>query len=67
LQELIKHTDPDQDKDGLQKALEAMEDLSAYVNEVKRDNERLHLINEIQQSITELTWVSNSWLLGYFL
>ncbi|XP_064650133.1 guanine nucleotide exchange factor VAV3-like isoform X3 [Lineus longissimus] len=65
LKELIKHTDPDQDKDGLQKALEAMEDLSAYVNEVKRDNERLLLIKEIQESITELTWPENTSLKDY--
>ena len=34
-----------------------MQDLSLYVNEVKRDNEALALIQEIQNSITDLQMV----------
>jgi hypothetical protein len=34
-----------------------MQDLSLYVNEVKRDNEALQLINEIQNSIVDLKMV----------
>lgn len=48
-QELIKQTDHGHpQRCGLETALEAMQDLSLYVNEVKRDNEALQLINEIQ-------------------
>ena len=35
-----------------------MQDLSLYVNEVKRDNETLQLIEEIQNSIVDLQMVS---------
>lgn len=42
---------------GLQQALEEMQDLSLYINEVKRDNEALALIQEIQNSIVDLQMV----------
>ena len=35
------------------------QDLSLYVNEVKRDDEALQLINEIQHSIVDLAMVRN--------
>ncbi len=44
----------------MEKALEAMQDLSLYVNEVKRDDEALQLINEIQNSIIDLAMVSDN-------
>lgn len=48
-QELIKQTDKNHpDRKSLERALDEMQDLSLYVNEVKRDNEALQLINEIQ-------------------
>ena len=60
-QELIKQTDRDHpDRKSLDRALEEMKDLSLYVNEVKRDNEALQLICEIQNSITDLQMVSRA-------
>ena len=61
LQELIKNTDKRApDRYALQRALEEMQDLSLYVNEVKRDNEALQLILDIQNSIVDLQMVRNS-------
>ena len=58
LQELIKNTDKKApDRCALQRALEEMQDLSLYVNEVKRDNEALQLILDIQNSIVDLQMV----------
>ena len=58
LQELIKNTDKDsRDRGALQRALEEMQDLALYVNEVKRDNETLKLIIDIQNSIVDLQMV----------
>ena len=55
-QELIKSTDKtSHERDGLEQALEAMLDLSVYVNELKRDHEGLQVIEEIQ----------NRWLTAY--
>ncbi|XP_052222182.1 guanine nucleotide exchange factor VAV2-like isoform X3 [Dreissena polymorpha] len=66
LRELIKNTDKTSDQQGyLQQALEAMQDLSFYVNEVKRDNEALALIEEIQRSITDLQMPDNTSLRDY--
>ncbi|XP_022668184.1 protein vav-like isoform X2 [Varroa destructor] len=54
LKELVKNTLPQHDDYlGLEKALEAMLDLSAYINEVKRDSEMLQIIGDIQSSITD--------------
>ncbi|OQR75215.1 protein vav-like [Tropilaelaps mercedesae] len=54
LKELVKNTLPQHDDYlGLEKALEAMLDLSAYINEVKRDSEMLQIIADIQSSITD--------------
>ena len=38
-------------------ALETMQDVAKYINEVKRDNETLQLIEEIQNSIVDLQMV----------
>ncbi len=38
---------------GVSQAYEAMLDVSDYINEVKRDSEQLHIIREIQNSITD--------------
>ncbi|XP_061164201.1 guanine nucleotide exchange factor VAV2-like isoform X3 [Saccostrea echinata] len=66
LRELIKQSGKTaEDKDSLQQGLEAMMDLSLYVNEVKRDNETLQLINEIQASIGDLQMPANTTLKDY--
>ncbi|XP_064616127.1 guanine nucleotide exchange factor VAV2-like isoform X2 [Liolophura sinensis] len=66
LKELIKQTDKNSDeKKSLERALEAMQDLSFYVNEVKRDNETLQLIREIQNSIVDLQMPPNTFLKDY--
>ncbi|XP_060561933.1 proto-oncogene vav-like isoform X3 [Ruditapes philippinarum] len=66
LRELIKNTDRAvNDVSSLQIALEAMQDLSLYVNEVKRDNEVLQLIQDIQNSITDLQMPQNTSLRDY--
>ncbi|GFU06550.1 protein vav [Nephila pilipes] len=55
LKELIRNTPKThEDYFGLQKALDAMLDLAQYINEVKRDNETLQIIRDIQTSITDL-------------
>ncbi|CAL1533586.1 unnamed protein product [Lymnaea stagnalis] len=52
MRELIKNTDKgNSEREGLEQALEAMQDLSLYVNEVKRDHESLTLIEEIQERL----------------
>ncbi|GAB6033077.1 hypothetical protein CHUAL_012691 [Chamberlinius hualienensis] len=54
LAELKKNTpDTHDDYPGLERALESMLDISQYINEVKRDNETLQLISEIQNHITD--------------
>ncbi|XP_013411702.1 protein vav isoform X3 [Lingula anatina] len=66
LKELIKQTDKKSpDRTFLEKALEAMQDLSLYVNEVKRDNEQLQLIQEIQDSIVDLQMPEKTSLKDY--
>ncbi|CAI9738616.1 protein vav isoform X7 [Octopus vulgaris] len=66
LKELIKQTDKtDDDRKNLEIALEAMQDLSLYVNEVKRDNEAVDLIEEIQNSIVDLQMPPNISLKDY--
>ncbi|XP_071948416.1 guanine nucleotide exchange factor VAV2-like isoform X2 [Antedon mediterranea] len=52
LRELIKHTDKSHpDRSGLDKALEEMQDLSQYVNEVKRDHENMQTNSEMEKSL----------------
>ncbi|KAG1675829.1 Protein vav [Nymphon striatum] len=59
LKELLKHSlDTHEDYEGLEKALESMLDLSMYINEVKRDNETLQIIKDIENSITDLSMVN---------
>ncbi|XP_071155724.1 proto-oncogene vav-like isoform X8 [Mytilus edulis] len=66
LRELIKSTEKgSEEKERLERALEAMMDLSLYVNEVKRDNETLQLIQEIQNSIGDLQMPPNTTLKDY--
>ncbi|KAL5012535.1 hypothetical protein ScPMuIL_011086 [Solemya velum] len=66
LRELVKSTEKtDMDRRGLELALEAMQDLSLYVNEVKRDNEAVQVIHEIQESIVELVMPPNTSLCDY--
>lgn len=55
LQEMVRATEPnDTENRMLQRALEEMKDLSLYINEVKRDNETLQLINEIEKNVIGL-------------
>lgn len=52
LKELIKNTERGHhDRKSLERALEEIQDLSLYVNEVKRDNDALLLLDEISRSI----------------
>uniref|UniRef100_T1IVA4 Protein vav n=1 Tax=Strigamia maritima TaxID=126957 RepID=T1IVA4_STRMM len=56
LKELIHNTPAThEDYSGLEKSLECMLDIAQYVNEVKRDNETLQIIHDIQASITDLS------------
>ncbi|KAL8568201.1 hypothetical protein ACOMHN_027724 [Nucella lapillus] len=66
IQELLKNTErEDEDRSSLELALEAMQDLSLYVNEVKRDHEALQFIQEIQDSINDLRMPANTSLKDY--
>ncbi|KAG9330620.1 hypothetical protein JZ751_023555 [Albula glossodonta] len=55
LQELVKHTTNQTEKDNLRTALDAMRDLAQCVNEVKRDNEIIKQITTFQLSIENMT------------
>ena len=50
---------------GLATALEAMQDVAKYINEVKRDNETINTILEIQRSITDINMPPNTYLTDY--
>ncbi|XP_041049947.1 guanine nucleotide exchange factor VAV2 [Carcharodon carcharias] len=54
LKELLSHSNDRPEKEQLKEALEAMQDLAMYINEVKRDNETLKKISEFQCSIENL-------------
>ncbi|XP_048114214.1 guanine nucleotide exchange factor VAV2 [Alosa alosa] len=58
LKELLSHSTDRPERLQLKEALEAMQDLAMYINEVKRDNETLKKISEFQSSIENLvrTW-----------
>ncbi|XP_070998869.1 proto-oncogene vav-like isoform X2 [Oncorhynchus clarkii lewisi] len=55
LQELVKHTSSNTEKENLRTALDAMRDLAQCVNEVKRDNEIIKQITTFQLSIENMT------------
>uniref|UniRef100_A0A8C1YRT8 Vav guanine nucleotide exchange factor 1 n=1 Tax=Cyprinus carpio TaxID=7962 RepID=A0A8C1YRT8_CYPCA len=55
LQELVKHTVDQQEKENLRTALDAMRDLAQCVNEVKRDNEIIRQITTFQLCIENLS------------
>uniref|UniRef100_A0A4W5JVH5 Vav guanine nucleotide exchange factor 2 n=1 Tax=Hucho hucho TaxID=62062 RepID=A0A4W5JVH5_9TELE len=57
LKELVSHSTDRPDRQQLKEALEAMQDLAMYINEVKRDNETLKKISEFQNSIENLQQV----------
>ncbi|XP_021378620.1 guanine nucleotide exchange factor VAV2-like isoform X3 [Mizuhopecten yessoensis] len=66
LRELMRQTNKNsEDIRTLEAGLEAMMDLSLYVNEVKRDNETLSLIAEIQNSIGDLQMPAQTSLKDY--
>uniref|UniRef100_A0A8C9VNL0 Vav guanine nucleotide exchange factor 2 n=1 Tax=Scleropages formosus TaxID=113540 RepID=A0A8C9VNL0_SCLFO len=54
LKELVSHSVDQPERQQLKEALEAMQDLAMYINEVKRDNETLKKIQEFQNSIENL-------------
>ncbi|XP_010892236.1 guanine nucleotide exchange factor VAV2 isoform X10 [Esox lucius] len=54
LKELVSHSADRPERQQLKEALEAMQDLAMYINEVKRDNETLKKISEFQNSIENL-------------
>nr|XP_042710261.1 guanine nucleotide exchange factor VAV2 isoform X3 [Chrysemys picta bellii] len=54
LKELLSHSSDRPEKQQLKEALEAMQDLAMYINEVKRDKETLKKIREFQKSIENL-------------
>nr|XP_040054213.1 guanine nucleotide exchange factor VAV2 isoform X12 [Gasterosteus aculeatus aculeatus] len=54
LKELLSHSVDRPERQQLKEALEAMQDLAMYINEVKRDNETLKKISEFQSSIENL-------------
>lgn len=55
ISELMKNTeDHHPEKKSLEKALDEMQDLSLFVNEVRRDHEMLNAIDLLRQSITGL-------------
>ncbi|KAG9483272.1 hypothetical protein GDO78_009289, partial [Eleutherodactylus coqui] len=54
LQELVKHTTDEQEKNNLRLSLDAMKDLAQYVNEVKRDTETIREIEQYQHCIENL-------------
>uniref|UniRef100_A0A3P8YMI3 Vav 2 guanine nucleotide exchange factor n=1 Tax=Esox lucius TaxID=8010 RepID=A0A3P8YMI3_ESOLU len=57
LKELVSHSADRPERQQLKEALEAMQDLAMYINEVKRDNETLKKISEFQNSIENLQQV----------
>ncbi|XP_071323171.1 guanine nucleotide exchange factor VAV2 isoform X6 [Trachinotus anak] len=61
LKELLSHSTDRPERQQLKEALEAMQDLAMYINEVKRDNETLKKISEFQSSI------ENLWSYGFYL
>ncbi|KAG0429492.1 hypothetical protein HPB47_023584 [Ixodes persulcatus] len=66
LKELMKNTaETHEDYHGLEKALKSMLDLAHYINEVKRDNETLQIIADIQASITDVDLPQNMELKDY--
>ncbi|KAG5834716.1 hypothetical protein ANANG_G00264540 [Anguilla anguilla] len=54
LKELLSRSTDRPEREQLKEALEAMQDLAMYINEVKRDNETLKKISEFQSSIENL-------------
>uniref|UniRef100_A0A4X2KXJ8 Vav guanine nucleotide exchange factor 2 n=1 Tax=Vombatus ursinus TaxID=29139 RepID=A0A4X2KXJ8_VOMUR len=54
LKELLSHSADRPERQQLKEALEAMQDLAMYINEVKRDKETLKKISEFQSSIENL-------------
>ncbi|KAM7369259.1 hypothetical protein PAMP_013541 [Pampus punctatissimus] len=57
LKELLTYSTDRPERQQLKEALEAMQDLAMYINEVKRDNETLKKISEFQSSIENLQQV----------
>lgn len=66
LGELIRNTNENHhDYDGLKEAYDAMLDIGAYINEVKRDTETLEIISDVQRSIVDLSMPDNYELKDY--
>uniref|UniRef100_A0A3Q2PIN8 Vav guanine nucleotide exchange factor 2 n=1 Tax=Fundulus heteroclitus TaxID=8078 RepID=A0A3Q2PIN8_FUNHE len=64
LKELLSHSTDRPERQQLKEALEAMQDLAMYINEVKRDNETLKKISEFQSSIENLVSVLFNFSIG---
>ncbi|CAG0894743.1 unnamed protein product [Darwinula stevensoni] len=66
LKELLKHTPPNhEDYNGLEKAYNAIRDVTDYVNEYTRDREALQVIEDLQSSITDWKQTGNNQLKEY--
>lgn len=66
LAQLIENTsDNHEDYHSLKRAHETMVDLGQYINEVKRDNEAIQIIDEIENSIFDLDMPTNTHLVDY--
>lgn len=62
LKELVKKTDVTSgDRNSLQEAMDVMEDVCTYINEESRDTDSKKVIDEIEQSITDLSMVWDSY------
>uniref|UniRef100_A0A4W3J0K8 Vav guanine nucleotide exchange factor 2 n=1 Tax=Callorhinchus milii TaxID=7868 RepID=A0A4W3J0K8_CALMI len=61
LKDLLSYSKERAEQQQLKQALEAMEDLAMYINEVKRDNETLKKIGEFQCSIENLVMGLSVW------
>ncbi|XP_065209606.1 protein vav isoform X2 [Planococcus citri] len=67
LDKLLQETQPHhEDFRGLERAKEAMVDVAEYINEVKRDSDTLHIIDNIQQAITDWTMTEKNTYLKDF-
>ncbi|XP_049846897.1 protein vav isoform X1 [Schistocerca gregaria] len=66
LEKLISETQINhEDYRGLERAKEAMVDVAQYINEVKRDSDTLNIVQDIQDSISDLNLPENKSLKDY--
>ncbi|XP_066994161.2 protein vav isoform X2 [Anabrus simplex] len=66
LDRLIGDTQPNhEDYRGLEEANDAMKDIAVYINELKRDKEKLEALQKIEESIIDLKMPPNTTLKNY--